>query len=64
MHSHMGKGRGTGVDAHRLTPQNLVPLPDAKIGPAGGAVGGCSWACVALAHLGVRRAIFPAAPWY
>ncbi len=26
----MGKGRGTGGDAHRLTPQNTVPLPMAK----------------------------------
>ena len=24
---------GDGVDAHRLTPQNIVPLPEAKIDP-------------------------------
>ncbi len=31
---HMGKGRGTGGDAHGLTPQNTVPLPKAKFDPA------------------------------
>ncbi len=31
--AHMGKGRGTGGDAHRLTPQNIVPLPIAKFDP-------------------------------
>ncbi len=27
------RGGGRGGDAHRLTPQNLVPLPEAKIDP-------------------------------
>ncbi len=29
----MGKGRGTGGDAHKLTPSNTVPLPKAKFEP-------------------------------
>ncbi len=31
--THMGKGGGTGGDAHRLTPQNTVPLPKAEFDP-------------------------------